>query len=59
VYESAQGICLAGILVGAGVPALLAVVVLIASSDMLSIFTLPLNFSEVLTLAHPFFTALL
>jgi hypothetical protein len=59
VFQSAQGICLAGILVGAGVPALLAVVVLIASSDMVIIFTPPLNFSEVLTFAHPFFNVLL
>jgi hypothetical protein len=59
VFQSAQGICLAGILVGAGVPALLAVAVPIASSGLVIIFTPSVNFSEVLRLAHPFFIGLL
>jgi hypothetical protein len=47
VYESAQGFCLAGILVGARVPALLGVAVLFAAAVMAIIFTPSVNFSEV------------
>jgi hypothetical protein len=47
VYESAQGFCLAGILVGARVPALLEVAVLFAAAVMAIIFTPSVNFSEV------------
>ena len=49
--ESAQGFCLAGILVGARVPALLAAVVLVAAAVIAVIFTPSVNFSEVLAVA--------
>jgi hypothetical protein len=59
VYESAQGFCLAGILVGARVPALLAAADLLAAAVMAIIFTPSVNFSEVLVLPSPFLTGLL
>ena len=53
--ESAQGFCMAGILVGARVPALLAVAGPIVVAVMVIIFTPSVNFSEVLTLrSHSF-----
>jgi hypothetical protein len=60
VYESAQGFCLAGILVGARVPALLAAAVPpAAAAVVLIIFNRPLNFSEVRTsLDHSFSSTL-
>ena len=55
MYESAQGFCLAGILVGARVPALLAAAVLVAAMVIAVIFTPSVNFSEVFTPAILFF----
>ena len=55
VFQSAQGFCLAGILVGARVPALFAAVVVIAAAVIAVIFTPSVNFSEVLALAILFF----
>ena len=60
MYESAQGFCLAGILVGARVPALLAAAVLPAAAAVaLVIFIRPLNFSEVRTSLGRSFSATL
>jgi len=59
VYESAQGFCLAGILVGARVPALLASAVLAAAAAIAFIFTPSVNFSEVSFSAGRFFDRLL
>jgi hypothetical protein len=55
VYESAQGFCLAGILVGARVPALLAAVAASAAAPIVVIFTPSVNFSEVLSSNNHFF----
>jgi hypothetical protein len=55
VYESARGFCLAGILVGARVPALFAA---IAAAPTVAIFTPSVNFSEVLWRGDHFFNGL-
>jgi hypothetical protein len=47
VYESAQGFCLAGILVGARVPASFDAVAAIAAGPVVVTFTPSVNFSEV------------
>jgi hypothetical protein len=59
VYESAQGFCLAGILVGARVPALLAAANLLAAAVVAIIFTPSVNFSEVLAPVMLFFNGTL
>jgi hypothetical protein len=58
VCESAQGFCLAGILVGAGVPALLAAVDPGAALIAI-IFTPSVNFSEVFVVSSPYLNGLL
>ena len=59
MYESAQGFCLAGILVGARVPALLAAADLLAAAVIAIItFTLSVNFSEVLISPNRFLNGL-
>ena len=55
MYESARGFCLAGILVDARVPALLAAVAESLAAPIGVIFTPSVNFSEVFALAIPFF----
>jgi hypothetical protein len=59
VYESARGFCLAGILVGAGVPALLTVADLAPAAVIATIFTPSVNFSEVLIPCTRFLNGLL
>ena len=54
VYESAQGFCLAGILVGARVPALFAAVAA-SAAPIVVIFTPFVNFTEVLSRDVHFF----
>jgi hypothetical protein len=58
VYESAQGFCLAGILVGARVPALLAAADLLAAAVTAIIFTPSVNFSEVIFPISRYFNGL-
>jgi hypothetical protein len=55
VYESARGFCLAGILVGARVPASFGAAAAIAAAPMRIIFTPSVNFSEVLSANSHFF----
>lgn len=59
MYESAQGFCLAGILVGARVPALRAAANLLAAAVVAIIFTPSVNFSEVLVSPNRFLNGVL
>ena len=59
MYQSAQGFWLAGILVGARVPALVAATDLRVVAAAPVIFIRPLNFSEVLTSLGRFFNDLI
>ena len=60
MYESAQGFCLAGILVGARVPALFAAAFLATATTVIAFISTPsVNFSEVLILSNRFLNGLL